>query len=146
MSLISQVIMNMAVNSKDAMPAGGHLWFRSRNCQIAADDVVEGGERRVGEYMMVSIEDDGEGIPLQIQKRIFEPFFTTKEQGKGTGLGLATSFGIVKQLGGWIEMDSRPGEGTRFDIFLPRRSPTSRSLRFSLLPPSCPWSGRRCSS
>ncbi|MBL9153725.1 MAG: response regulator [Verrucomicrobiales bacterium] len=120
LSLISQVIMNMAVNSKDAMPAGGHLWFRSRNCQIAADDVVEGGERRVGEYMMVSIEDDGEGIPLQIQKRIFEPFFTTKEQGKGTGLGLATSFGIVKQLGGWIEMDSRPGEGTRFDIFLPR--------------------------
>lgn len=120
LSLLSQVIMNMAVNSKDAMPGGGHLWFRSGNRTLRADEVFDGGDRRVGDYMMISVEDDGDGIPHDVQKRIFEPFFTTKEQGKGTGLGLATSFGIVKQLGGWIEMDSRPGEGTRFDIFLPR--------------------------
>jgi two-component system cell cycle sensor histidine kinase/response regulator CckA len=120
LSLLSQVIMNMAVNSKDAMPAGGNLWLRSTNRTILGGELREGGDRRAGEFLMLTIQDNGEGIPYDVQKRIFEPFFTTKAPGKGTGLGLATCFGIVKQLGGWIELDSHPGKGTCFSIFLPR--------------------------
>ena len=120
LGLLSQVIMNMGVNAKDAMPDGGILSLRSRNQHFGPDEARLHADAAPGEYMCLSIEDNGEGIPLEIQKRIFEPFFTTKGPGKGTGLGLATSFGIIKQLGGWIEMDSRQGEGTRFDIYLPR--------------------------
>ncbi len=120
LGLLSQVIMNMGVNAKDAMPDGGTLTLRSRNQVITVEDSRQHADAAPGDYICLSIEDDGEGIPPEIQKRIFEPFFTTKGPGKGTGLGLATSFGIVKQLGGWIEMDSVAGEGTRFDIFLPR--------------------------
>lgn len=120
LSLLSQVIMNMAVNSKDAMPAGGNLWLRSANRTILNREIRDGSDRRAGEFLMLTIQDNGEGIPYDVQKRIFEPFFTTKAPGKGTGLGLATCFGIVKQLGGWIELDSHPGEGTCFSIFLPR--------------------------
>ncbi|MCB1064253.1 MAG: response regulator, partial [Verrucomicrobiae bacterium] len=120
LGLLSQVIINMAVNAKDAMPQGGNLYLRSENHKLDEDDAQSHAEALPGDYIRLTIEDDGEGIPLDVQKRIFEPFFTTKGQGKGTGLGLATSFGIIKQLGGWIEMDSTPGEGTRFEIFLPR--------------------------
>ncbi len=120
LGLLSQVIMNMGVNAKDAMPHGGSLHLRSSNRHISVDDSRYHADAAPGDYVCLTVEDNGEGIPLEVQKRIFEPFFTTKGPGKGTGLGLATSFGIVKQLGGWIEMDSRPGTGTRFDIYLPR--------------------------
>lgn len=120
LGLLSQVIMNMGVNAKDAMPKGGTLHLRSRNRFISVKESRIHADAAPGDYLCLTVEDNGEGIPLEVQKRIFEPFFTTKGPGKGTGLGLATSFGIVKQLGGWIEMDSRPGEGTRFDIYLPR--------------------------
>lgn len=120
LSLLSQVVMNMAVNAKDAMPRGGKLSLRTREVTLGEEEARLHPDATTGDYVSLTIEDDGEGIPLDLQKKVFEPFFTTKEPGKGTGLGLATSFGIVKQLGGWIDMESIPGKGTRFDIFLPR--------------------------
>jgi signal transduction histidine kinase/CheY-like chemotaxis protein/HAMP domain-containing protein len=118
--MLGQVFMNMAVNAKDAMPNGGHLFLRSSNCKLTAADLRAHPEVVPGDFVCLSVEDEGEGIPLEVQAKIFEPFFTTKAPGKGTGLGLATSFGIVKQLGGWIDFHSEPGKGTRFDIYLPR--------------------------
>jgi two-component system, cell cycle sensor histidine kinase and response regulator CckA len=118
--MLGQVIMNMSVNAKDAMSGGGHLFLRSSNRILTAADLHSHPEIAPGDFICLSVEDEGEGIPLEIQSKIFEPFFTTKEPGKGTGLGLATSFGIVKQLGGWIDFKSAPGKGTCFDIYLPR--------------------------
>lgn len=118
--MLGQVIMNMAVNAKDAMPKGGKLRLLSSNRVLSAADLRAHPEIAPGEFVCLSVEDEGEGMPIEVQAKIFEPFFTTKEPGKGTGLGLATSFGIVKQLGGWIDFRSAPGEGTRFDIYLPR--------------------------
>lgn len=118
--MLGQVIMNMAVNAKDAMPKGGRLLLKSSNRTLTKEDLHAHREVAPGEFICLSVEDEGEGIPLEVQSKIFEPFFTTKEPGKGTGLGLATSFGIVKQLGGWIDFRSTPGEGTCFDIYLPR--------------------------
>ena len=120
LSLLSQVIMNMGVNAKDALPRGGTLWLRSEERTIDEEQARLRPEATPGDYVWLSIEDDGEGIPYDLQEKVFEPFFTTKEPGKGTGLGLATSFGIIQQLGGWIEMESTPGEGTKFEIYLPR--------------------------
>jgi len=118
--MLGQVFMNMAVNAKDAMPHGGHLFLRSSNRTLTAAELRAHPEIVPGDFVCLSVEDEGEGIPLEVQAKIFEPFFTTKAPGKGTGLGLATSFGIVKQLGGWIDFRSVPGKGTRFDIYLPR--------------------------
>ncbi|MCP5550813.1 MAG: HAMP domain-containing protein [Akkermansiaceae bacterium] len=119
-NLLSQVLMNMAVNAKDAMSGGGRIVFRAANRIVGDDERRFSADAKPGEFLCLSVEDNGDGIPPEIQSRIFEPFFTTKEQGKGTGLGLATCFGIAKQLGGWISFQSTAGKGTRFDIFLPR--------------------------
>ncbi|MDH4411640.1 MAG: ATP-binding protein [Verrucomicrobiales bacterium] len=118
--MLGQVFMNMAVNAKDAMPHGGRLFLRSRNRKLSPIELRSHPEIEPGDFVCLSVEDEGDGIPLKVQAKIFEPFFTTKEPGKGTGLGLATSFGIVKQLGGWIDFQSEPGKGTCFDIYLPR--------------------------
>jgi signal transduction histidine kinase/CheY-like chemotaxis protein/HAMP domain-containing protein len=118
--MLGQVIMNMGVNAKDAMPNGGRLILRSSNRTLNSGDLRNHPEIPAGDFICLSVEDQGEGMPLAVQAKIFEPFFTTKEPGKGTGLGLATSFGIVKQLGGWIDFRSQTGEGTCFDIYLPR--------------------------
>jgi signal transduction histidine kinase/CheY-like chemotaxis protein len=117
---IEQVIMNMIMNAKDAMPNGGELMLTTRNVFIGEDclEVIPGSNP--GDYVRISITDAGTGMSEDVQSKIFEPFFTTKEQGKGTGLGLATSFGIVQQHGGWINCDSLEGHGTTFHIFLPR--------------------------
>lgn len=120
--MLGQVIMNMSVNAKDAMPNGGKLKLRSSNRILTRSDLRSHPEVPPGDFICLSVEDNGEGIPPEVQAKIFEPFFTTKEPGKGTGLGLATSFGIVKQLGGWIDFTSSPGKGTCFDIYLPRSS------------------------
>jgi PAS domain S-box-containing protein len=117
--MLDQVLMNLAVNSRDAMPGGGQLLIRTM------EEVVEGRLARLhpdvapGRYICLSVADNGMGISPEILPRIFEPFFTTKEPGKGTGLGLATVFGIVKQHGGFIEVESRPAHGASFRIFLP---------------------------
>ena len=117
---LEQVIINLAVNARDAMPGGGRLTTRTANiCR-------ERAERRghevmpAGEYVLVEVADTGVGIPYGNLERIFEPFFSTKEVGSGTGLGLSTVYGIVKQTGGFIFVNSQPGEGTRFEIYLPR--------------------------
>jgi two-component system cell cycle sensor histidine kinase/response regulator CckA len=103
-----QVILNLCVNARDAMPNGGSLTLTTRNYQVDRG------------FVELSVSDTGIGIPLELQKKLFEPFFTTKERGKGTGLGLSTVYGIVQQSGGYIRVDSAPGRGSTFSIFLPR--------------------------
>ncbi len=116
---IEQVIVNLVVNARDAMPDGGTLTIRTRNAG------ADGAPRRarygapLWPHVVISVEDTGMGIDAETQKRIFEPFFTTKEKPHGTGLGLATVYGIVSQSGGQVVVDSEPGHGARFDIFLP---------------------------
>ncbi len=124
-SQFEQVIVNLAVNARDAMPDGGTLTLRAAN--VAAAETRHLGPKSMppGEYVLVEISDSGTGIPPDIMDRIFEPFFSTKEVGKGTGLGLSTVYGIVKQTGGFIYPESTIGKGTTFRIFLPRHVPTA---------------------
>src|SRR6185436_13084392 len=115
-----QVIMNLAVNGRDAMPRGGQLVVGTTLVDVDASHVERHpGEARPGRFICLSITDTGGGIDHLTMSRIFEPFFTTKEFGKGTGLGLATVYGIVKQHQGWIEVKSQVGQGTTFKVFLP---------------------------
>ncbi|HAV63186.1 MAG TPA: hybrid sensor histidine kinase/response regulator [Verrucomicrobiales bacterium] len=118
-SQIEQVIMNLAVNAYDAMPRGGQLQLETANCTLRGDESGALGQLPPGEYAMISFSDTGEGMSPEVLSRVFEPFFTTKEVGRGTGLGLATVYGIVTQSGGTIDVSSKPGEGTTFRIFLP---------------------------
>ncbi len=124
-SQMEQVVMNLVMNARDAMPLGGTLSITTRNQTLDADMVRAYAEVHPGDYLMMIISDTGEGMEDQVRKRIFEPFFTTKAEGKGTGLGLAVVFGVVRQSGGFIFVDSVPGKGSRFDVLLPRadRSP-----------------------
>jgi PAS domain S-box-containing protein len=117
--MMEQVLLNLAVNSRDAMPRGGLLAIKISAVEVDAHRLAEHSERRTGRFVCLSVIDTGCGIPPENLRRIFEPFFTTKEVGKGTGLGLATVYGIVKQHQGWIEVESEPGKGTAFQVFLP---------------------------
>ncbi len=115
-----QVIVNLAVNARDAMPEGGRLTMRTRNMDEAESGGLGLPGMVAGEYVLIEVEDTGTGIPQEIIDKIFQPFFTTKEVGKGTGLGLSMVYGFVKQSGGFIFCDSQVGKGTTFRIFLPR--------------------------
>jgi len=122
-SQFEQVIVNLAVNARDAMPDGGKLTVKTAN--VTADEAEQLAHKGMpaADYVRIDISDTGTGIPADIVDKIFEPFFSTKEVGKGTGLGLSTVYGIVKQTGGFVYVDSTPGEGTSFRIFLPRHRP-----------------------
>jgi PAS domain S-box-containing protein len=117
---IAQVLMNLSVNARDAMPEGGSLTITSRNVTVDEGFVANHPYMLPGDYAAFSVADTGTGISKATQERMFEPFFTTKSVGKGTGLGLSTVYGIVKQSGGYIIVDSEPGRGACFTIYLPR--------------------------
>jgi nitrogen-specific signal transduction histidine kinase len=117
--MLEQVIVNLAINARDAMPHGGDLSVSIQDASINEGDAAQRFEARPGDFVVVTVSDTGCGMDEATLKRIFEPFFTTKESGRGTGLGLATVHGIVKQHGGWIEVSSQPGQGATFRIFLP---------------------------
>ena len=118
-SMLEQILLNLSVNSRDAMPRGGQMAIRIAACDVDEDHLNRVADARFGRFIRLSHTDTGEGIPPENLARIFEPFFTTKELGKGTGLGLATVFGIVKQHEGWVEVESELGKGTTFHIYLP---------------------------
>jgi signal transduction histidine kinase/HAMP domain-containing protein/ActR/RegA family two-component response regulator len=117
--MIEQVLMNLTVNARDAMPKGGRLLISTEVVQIDERYAQRHPNARPGDFVCLQVKDTGTGMDAATMKHIFEPFFTTKEEGKGTGLGLATVYGIVKQHAGWIEVGSQPGKGTAFRIFFP---------------------------
>jgi signal transduction histidine kinase/CheY-like chemotaxis protein len=117
---IEQVLMNLVVNSRDAMPGGGTITVRTRNAIIDTTEAQRRAPMAPGEYILLSVSDTGMGMSAETKAHIFEPFFTTKEVGRGTGLGLATVYGVVKQSGGFVWVESAPGEGATFEIYLPK--------------------------
>lgn len=117
--MLEQVLVNLIVNARDAMPAGGRICLSTGLARLEAAGLHQNPEARPGEFVTISVEDSGTGIPPEILPRIFEPFFTTKGVGKGTGLGLSTVYGITKQHEGWVEVSSQVGLGSRFTVFLP---------------------------
>jgi PAS domain S-box-containing protein len=117
---VEQVLLNLAVNARDAMPRGGQLAVETRNVEVGAEEAAAGGGVRAGQWVGLRVRDTGAGMSSHVKAHLFEPFFTTKEQGRGSGLGLATVHGITAQAGGAIRVQSEPGRGTTFEILFPR--------------------------
>jgi signal transduction histidine kinase len=120
--------MNLAINARDAMPSGGNLTIETSNVCLDEEYAKNHVPTQPGSYVLLSVSDCGVGMTEKIKQHIFEPFYTTKDIGKGTGLGLATVYGIIKQSGGYIWVDSEEGVGTKFNIYLPRVDAESESV------------------
>jgi two-component system cell cycle sensor histidine kinase/response regulator CckA len=133
--MLDQVLLNLVVNARDAMPSGGSLFIETSERTLTREEAAEIPESSPGRHVCLSVTDTGGGIDPKIASRIFEPFFTTKEPGKGTGLGLATVFGIVRQHGGSVTMKSAPGAGATFQILLPAKEGSVESQQVPVLPP-----------
>jgi CheY-like chemotaxis protein len=133
--MIEQIVMNLSVNARDAMPNGGKLAISVNTVTIDDDYVKSHADARVGKFVRLRVTDTGTGMDPATLRRIFEPFFTTKDIGKGTGLGLATTYGIIKQHEGWIEVNSEPNKGATFDVYFPAREKTSASQKEETVSP-----------
>jgi PAS domain S-box-containing protein len=133
-SQITQIILNLGVNARDAMDGSGTIVVRLHDEQMTEKYVREHTFARLGQFVHLAIADTGPGIPDEIRGHLFEPFFTTKKPGSGTGLGLSIVYGAIKQAGGWITVDSQPGKGATFDIFLPATSEPPATSK-----PATPW-------
>ncbi len=117
--MLQQIIVNLVANARDAMSSGGQLTIRASKASFAAEDLAGKPDRRAGRFIQLSVTDTGSGIDSAVINHLFEPFFTTKDIGKGTGLGLATVYGMVNQNAGWIEVESTVGQGTTFNLYFP---------------------------
>ena len=128
--MIEMVILNLSTNARDAMPNGGRLSIHGSQTEVHADNQTAGSKARSGTFACITIQDEGCGIAPELVPHLFEPFFTTKDVGKGTGLGLASVYGVIKQHAGWIEVASAPGHGATFKVFLPTEAapPVPRRL------------------
>ncbi len=140
---LEHLLINLAVNARDAMPQGGVIAIATQQVEIGEGRTFPDTPRqglKAGSYAALSVADEGVGMSRAVRDKIFEPFFTTKERGRGTGLGLAAVYGTVKQLGGHIEVDSHPGKGSRFTIYLPATALGALPLREMM--PGAPAAGR----
>jgi signal transduction histidine kinase/FixJ family two-component response regulator len=135
---VEQVIMNLAMNARDAMPNGGQLTLETANISFDKESVERYPELKAGDYMMLAVTDTGAGMSEKVKARVFEPFFTTKEVGQGSGLGLSTCYGIIKQSGGHISVYSEPGRGATFKVYLPQMAPEAKIHIQSLAAPDMP--------
>jgi signal transduction histidine kinase len=126
---IDQMVVNLVINARDAMPQGGTVTIRTRNLVLDGAGMGQTGVSPGGRFVLLSVTDTGVGMDEQTRSRIFEPFFSTKGPGKGTGLGLAITHSIIKNLDGWIDVRSRPGEGSCFEIYLPAAGAGCRALK-----------------